>query len=248
MNDKRIYWSFINYEAIREIVELFGRKERMTSKEVILYMKKCRSHIAQLLGIASYLGFIKSVRRGEYMLTEHGKKFYTSNSQEKKEIFCKAIKKYPQIEFVFKKIHENPDIKPEELGKLIVKKYQREWNDATTLKNGRILYNWWRLCSEIKEKSETDFSNKLTIIPKERVLEKKDLYKQIGVLESCLKGYASSSEIMKEIDKLFDIAKALELEKALSIINLMRKHFDITNGNREVLVSDLEVLYNEILE
>ncbi|MCK4247530.1 MAG: AAA-associated domain-containing protein [Methanomicrobia archaeon] len=248
MSDKSIYWSFINYEAIREIVEFFGRMERMTSKEVSLYMKKGRSHIAQLLGIASYLGFIKSIRRGEYVLTEKGTKFYVSNSQEKKEVFCKSIEKYPQVRFTSKKIQENLNITAEELGKLVTEEYQRDWNEATTLKNGRILYNWWQLCSGIEKKSETNLGSKLDIVSRERELEIKDLYKQIGALENCLKGYASPSEIMKELDKLFDIAKALDIEEALSIINLMRKHFDITGGNKEVLISDLDVLYNEILK
>lgn len=160
---------------------------------------------------------LESPRRGIYQATDIGQRFIAAHEEEKRKIFCELIKKYDQFNFALKEYKRNPEITKMKLGKLIAEKYQRDWSEASAEKNGRIIYNWIEIYTYFEENSK---KSKQIMIENQRMPGKKDLYKEIGVLETYIKNRATQDEIDQELQKISAIAESLSLEKGVSMINL----------------------------
>lgn len=245
---KDLHWSFTYFDSIAEFMEIFRFKNEMDSKRAMRYTGKQRMHVAVLFGVTKYLGLLESPRRGIYRITDIGRKFLAANEEEKKKIFCELIKRYDQFNFALEEYKRNPKITKSELGELIAEEYQRDWSKTSTMKNARVLHSWIEMYIHFEKKTEKMTGSKPITTENRRSIEKKDLYKEIGVLETYIKTGSTQDEIDKELQKISTIAESLNLEKGVSMVNLMKKHLKMKGIDQELLLSDLETLYNEILD
>lgn len=228
---QNMYWAFINFNPIVKFMEIFKLNDEMNFKKAMKNTGKQREQIAILFGVTKHIGLLESPRRGRYLITDIGRKFLAANKEERKRIFCELIKKFNQFLFAQKEYKRNPKITGKELGEIVAIEYQREWNDATRIKNARILLNWIEMY-EVHTRIER------------RTKEIKDFYKEIGILETYIKTERTQDEIEKELQKLLDIAESFNLGMVVSIINLMRKHLKMEGIKEDLLLSDLETLHD----
>ena len=245
---ENLHWSFTYFDSIAEFMEIFRFKNEMDSEKATEYTGKQRMHVAVHFGVAKYLRLLESPRRGLYRITDIGRKFLDVDEEEKKKIFCELIKRYDQFNFALEEYKRNPKLTKSELGELVAEEYQRDWSKTSTMKNARVLYSWIEMYIHFEKKAERMTESKPITTKIQRNMEKKDLYKEIGVLETYIKAGCTQDEIDKELRKISTIAESLDLAKGVSMVNLMIKHLKMKGIDQELLLSDLETLYNEILD